>query len=99
MRQSKPPATRTSQPTAPADASSVAATAEQTTIPGTDEKAAPERPRELRPVQFDAARDYIITHEAIVHRADSLDALAKKTEGEGYRRQAGEIKADAARLR
>lgn len=54
--------------------------------------------RELKPIVFDAPRDYQLTRDALAHRAENLKAVVKKTATEGYPKQAREIQADAERI-
>lgn len=56
-------------------------------------------PVELRPVELQVRRDYSLTVTSLEHRLAEIEKLAKKTEDEGYPREARVMKADAERLR
>ncbi len=54
---------------------------------------------DLAPIQLDTPRDYQLLRLAIEDRADALEKLATKTQGEKYPKEARIISGDASRLR
>lgn len=53
----------------------------------------------LTPVEFRTRRDMSLVTEALEHRMDSLDKLAKKNDDEGYPSLGRKVKADAMQIR